>query len=153
MKYNKIFRILVLTVIFSLLVIAIPATPVLAATLFLTPTSGPPGTPVTVTGSGYLPGHNIAISFDGIDVAWPVPTATATITASFTVPTDKAAGSYLVRAIDYTTSLQVASVSFTVTGTAVGEAEIDLDPDEGAVGTEVEIEGDDFSAEEDIEAF
>jgi len=141
---------MVLTIILSLLLIAIPATPALAATLFLTPSSGPPGTPVTVTGSGYLPGHNIAIVFDGTDVAWPMVSSIATINTSFTVPTGKAAGSYSVTAIDYTTSLQVASASFIVTGGAVGEAEIDLDPDEGAVGLEVEIEGDDFGDREDI---
>ena len=52
MKYNKIFRTLVLTVILSLLVIAIPATPALAAeSLSVTPSKGEIGDEVDVSDS------------------------------------------------------------------------------------------------------
>jgi len=149
MKYSKIFRTMVLTIILSLLLIAIPATPALAATITLSPTSGAPGSTVTVTGTGFSPTHEIEILFDGNRQHFWQTTST-TFIKIFTVPTTKAAGSYLVEVNDWTTLTQVASASFIVTGAAVGEAEIDLDPDKGAVGLEVEIEGDDFGDREDI---
>lgn len=56
MKHNRLFRILAMAVVLSLLMIAIPATPALAATLTLTPASGPVGQAITVTGTGFTVG-------------------------------------------------------------------------------------------------
>jgi hypothetical protein len=53
MKHIKLFRTLSIALILSLLVIAIPASPVMAASLSILPVSGPPGTSTTITGSGY----------------------------------------------------------------------------------------------------
>jgi hypothetical protein len=56
MKYNKVFRILTLAVIFSLLLLAIPATPALAAaSVDLSPTKGKIGSYVTITGKNFTP--------------------------------------------------------------------------------------------------
>ncbi len=152
MKYSKIFRILVLAVIVSLLVITIPAVPVLAAAITLDPISGAPGTVVRVDGTGFTPARDIEILFDGSRQYFFYLTIT-TLTRSFTIPAGKAAGSYLVEVVDWGASPAsvVASASFTVTGTGTGgQAEIALDPDEGSVGTDVEIEGNDFGDREDI---
>ncbi len=158
MKYSKIFRILALAVILSLLVIAIPAVPALAATITLSPTSGPPSTVVTVTGSGFSPNQDTTVTFDGNDIAWPVTTSTGTIPTgtTFTVPSGKAAGSYQVGFVYWSggvgTNVALSPlVTFTVTnGTTTGQADIDLTPRQGTVGAEVEIDGDDFGDSEDI---
>ncbi len=146
--FKKIFRTLAVAIILSLLLVAIPATPVQAAYLTMSPTSGPAGTLVTVNGSGFSLNHNIEIDFNWVAKAWP-NSAWGTFTTSFTVPTI-GAGRYEVTAIDLSLSppLVVATALFTVT--AVIPAEIELDPDEGPVDTEVEISGEDFGDREDI---
>jgi len=152
MKYSKIFRILALAITLSLLVIAIPATPVLAAAITLSPTSGPPGTQITVTGTAFSTGHDIEITFDDASRGSLILAGT-TFTYSITVPAGKPAGSYLVKVIDWslTNPTVVASATFTVTdGTTVTEGDIDLYPRRGPVGTEVEIDGADFGDREDI---
>ena len=64
MKYYKVFRVLALVTILALLVVTIPATPVLAASLTLSPTTGPGGSTATVTGLGFTAGHTIEIDFN-----------------------------------------------------------------------------------------
>jgi len=65
MKYNKIFRTLAVAVILSLLVIAIPATPALAAveSIELSPDRGAIGDKVYVNGVDFDPGDSVYIYF------------------------------------------------------------------------------------------
>ena len=146
MKYNKIFRMLALVIILALLMIAIPATPAMAAAISISPASGPVGTLVTVVGSGFIPGANVVIQFDALDRT-PVITAWAgAFSTSITVP-NVSSGLHQVRAVDALTNAPLGvSLPFTVTVTA----EITIEPDEGAVGTEVEISGEGFDSREDI---
>ena len=70
MKYSKLFSILTLAVILSLLIVAVPAPPVLAAeSITLYPSMGLPGTSVRVSGTGFTAGHAIGIYFGGTTVA------------------------------------------------------------------------------------
>jgi len=174
MKYNKIFRTLALIVILSLLVIAIPVTPVLAASATLKPTSGEIGDDIDITGSGYDPGDKVYIYFsseeankddyidDDLDVWEEVATTYAgdsgdtdegDIDTSFDVPSELTDGSddedvhggdYFV----YTTETDEGKIltkdTFTVTG-------ITISPTEGPVGTEVDIDGVGFDDREDID--
>ena len=79
MKYNKIFCVLALAAIFTLLVLTIPATPAQAQTIICNPSSGAAGTTgVTVTGSvaGYTGATVPVYIFFGA-----TPAGTGTITA------------------------------------------------------------------------
>jgi len=148
MKYAKLFGTLALVIILALLLVAIPATPALAASITLSPTSGDVGTTVTVSGTGFVAGRVIDIYFY-YDSTYNVPTWTSassagTISTTFTVP-NVATGAYLVRALDYDTQQFVATATFTVSA-----VQIEIDPDEGTVGTEVEISGEGFDSREDI---
>ena len=148
MKYNKIFRTLAVAIIISLLALVIPATPAAAAAITLSPTSGRAGSTVTVTGSGFTSGTSVQIEFQ-IDSTYSprqwIDTTASTFSTTFIVPTTASVGTHLVRAVDYDTSEILASAYFTVIS-----PEIDIYPDEGPVGTEVEIEGTNFYSREDI---
>ena len=144
MKHSKIFRILVLVIILPLLMLAVPATPALAASITLSPTSGEVGTTVTVTGTGFVNGHTIGIEFGGSTRAYVTASVAGAFVTTFIVP-DVAAGIYSVQAVDWDTYLLAATASFTVVA-----AEITIDPEEGPVGTEVEISGEGFDSREDI---
>ena len=148
MKYAKLFGTLALVIILALLVVAIPATPALAASLTLTPTSGDVGTTVTVTGTGFVAGRVIDIYFyyDSTYTVLKYITASSagTISTTFTVP-NVAIGTHYVRALDFDTQQFVAIATFTVSA-----VQIEIDPDEGPVGTEVEIIGEGFDSREDI---
>ncbi|MFC1861179.1 IPT/TIG domain-containing protein [Chloroflexota bacterium] len=162
MKHNKNFRVLAFTVIFSLLVTAVPATPVHAATLILSPESGPPGTVVTVTGTGLWPNHAIQITFQDTDIQSTSTTNSGTIPTGtfFFVPSDLDDGTYTVDLVSYgnisnpyTIGMSVpVSAVFTVTsGTgSAGSTEVSINPGSGTIGTRIEISGNDFSANEDI---
>jgi len=174
MKYNKIFRTLALAIILSLLVIAIPATPALAASATLKPTKGEIGDDIDITGSGYDPGHKVYIYFsseeadkddyidDDLDVWEEVETTYAgdtgdtdegDIDTDFDVPDELDdgtkdeyvyGGDYYV----YTTEKEEGKIltkdTFTVTG-------ITISPTEGPVGTEVAIDGVGFDDKKDID--
>ncbi|MCK4723950.1 MAG: IPT/TIG domain-containing protein, partial [Dehalococcoidia bacterium] len=145
MKYNKIFRVLAVVIIVSLLALVIPATPAAAASISLSPTSGRSGTTLTVTGTGFPAGTYIEIQFDYSTKQWlQLGTETSFTVSFFTVP-NVSPGTYLVQAVDGAALTLIASANFTVIS-----ASIDIDRDDGQVGTEVEIDGEDFDANEDI---
>src|SRR2546428_11321836 len=90
----------------------------LLSTISLDPTSGPAGTTVTITGSLFLPGSVVTISYDGTAVATTPATITTDLSggfsATFTVPASTA-GSHTVSAKDAASNS--ASAQFTVTAT------------------------------------
>jgi hypothetical protein len=146
MKYMKIFRILGIALVLSLLMLAIPATPALAASITLSPTSGEVGTTITVNGSGFTAGHLIDIYFGNSLKAYATASPIGAISnITFTVPS-VATGVHQVRAFDFDLQQWLATADFLVTS----GGEITIDPDEGLVGTEVEISGEGFGSREDI---
>ena len=174
MKYNRFFRTLTIAVILSLLMLAIPATPALAASATLSPTKGEIGKRISISGTAFTQGATVYIYFssqealvgDYIDdeVTAYERVRTVIVNASpdpdpgefdttFNVPDELIdgddeevvhGGDYFVYTT-YSGSGRIKTVDdFTVIGIER------LDPDEGPVGTEVEIEGVSFDRYEEI---
>jgi len=148
-KYNKLFRILALAIILSLLMLAIPATPALAQTILLSPTSGTVGTTVTVTGTGFTAytGQSVYILFDYAFMVSASVTG-GTFSTSFTVPSSATAGQAIVTVRTLPEPDQgslIAQASFTVTART-----ITLSPSTGYVGDTVIISGTGFAANSPI---
>jgi len=145
MKKNKLFRILAMAVILALLMIAIPATPALAASMTLSASSGPPGTAVTVTtGTGFTVNGSGCVWFD-IDGDYirdsGEPYLSATVSGgnlsapgTITVPTVPR-GTYAVVVSVPCDPTYDAAASFTVT------PEIELDESSGNVGDTITVDG------------
>jgi hypothetical protein len=148
-KYNKVFRILALAAILALLVLVIPATPVLAAGIMLSPTSGTAGTTVTMNGTGFdsptnYVGSTVYFFFNYSYIASYVVPA-ATFSTTFTVPSGASAGTVPVivqhTSPTYDPALQIASAMFTVTARGVT-----ISPTSGYVGDTVTVTGSGFTA-------
>jgi hypothetical protein len=86
--------------------------------IILNPSSGPPDTTVSVSGSGYAPGVQYKVVFDGTDVAAFAATTTGVVPSglTFTVP-DRTAGSKTVEVKEVLTNNLIVSTTFTVTST------------------------------------
>ncbi|MBN1862756.1 MAG: hypothetical protein JW790_03855, partial [Dehalococcoidales bacterium] len=144
MKISRMLRILALALVFSLALVLVPAVPALALPeISLSPASGSIGTVVTVTGTGFesFGGTEISIFFDGEEIAdspLTVPES-GDFTTSFEVPDDVELGTVYVR---ITTVIGGAVKKSFI----VEEPEIELDTDEGPVGTMVTVEGKGFYA-------
>ena len=173
MKITKIFRILAIASIVSLLVTALPATPVLAVSgLQTVPISAKIGEDIDVFGFGFTSTFNIylyfsneafttgdrintdvkdykylgavtADAFGEIDRSVEIP---ATL-ANGENPTEKVhSGTYYIYAT-YSTSTQILAVTtFVVEATGA----ISLDTTSGTVGTAVKITGQDYGSSEAI---
>jgi len=139
MKYNRVLRTLALAVILSLLMLAIPATPALAAVgiISIDPTTGPTGTVVGITGSGFTANKLYTIMFNTTSVATGF-TGTGTFTAPFTVQTSPRGQ----HSVTVTTDAPDTSntVYFTVT------PQITLSSSSGYVGNQVAVSGTGFNA-------
>jgi hypothetical protein len=106
--------------------------------------SGPAGTSVNVTGSGFAASEtNVIVTFDGAPQGSPATaSATGAWTATFTVPA-AAGGSHSIGASgSSTTAASTATVNFTV------GAGISLNKTNGAAGTSVTVTGSGFVAGE-----
>jgi hypothetical protein len=178
MKHKKIFRILAIAITLSLLVMVLPAASALAAEkINVSPNQGKVDDDIDVSGSGFDEGEKVYIYFsnekadvddddiDDLDSYEEVATdsaSSATVTdeggdidADFDVPDELDDGSddhvvtggeYYIYATENKEGKILAKDEFTVYGITK------IDPTEGPVGTEVEIEGV-FEDEEDIEVF
>jgi len=170
MKRIKIFRILAFAAILSLLVIAIPASPALAAeSIDLSPSTGEVGDKIDIDGSGFkTDGTRVYIYFsnqewdvgDEIDddvtvyqlVKKRTPDVNGEIDTYFYVPEilddgdddEDVVGGYYYVYVTYGDNDDIEAMEeFTIRG-------IELSPDEGTVDTEVEITGIGFTKSKDI---
>ena len=144
MKHKLIFRILAVALTLSLLVLALPLSPVAAATLTLAPTSGSAGSLVTVTSTGLpIVDGQPAYIFFGTTYRNSALVVSAAISTSITVPIGATPGLNYVTVQStspvYNPTYQVALAFFTVTG-------ITLTPTLGQVGDTVTIVGSGFTA-------
>lgn len=186
MKLSKIFSILALFVILSLLTVFIPATPALAydRDIDVSPTKGKIGATIDITGSDWPPSisnnttteKHVKIYFakdeantgDSIDdevdtyelmktpsVGFEDESDEGEFDTSFKVPTrltdgsddeDVEPGDYYIYVTDSGSKTIRATADFTV----IGSGAITIAPKTGLVGTEVEINGKDFSDNEAI---
>jgi hypothetical protein len=110
----------------------------------LSPQSGPAGTIVTVSGTGFRDNRDVIITFDGDEIETTPPSVSTdnagSFTASLTVPTC-VNESYEISASD---GRYVATADFKVL------ANIDLDPDSGRVGDSVTVTGSGFRSNRTI---
>ncbi len=169
---SKLFRIVALVSILSMLAVAIPASPALAAvSIELDPEEGEIGEWIDIEGDGFPEGEEVDIYFsseeadrnDDIDdevgnyervKSGVLVDEDGEIDTSFKVPDELTdgdedeevhGGTYYVYVTYYGEDNIEAVAEFTVIA-----GEIELDPDDGSVGTEVEISGTGFTDDEDI---
>jgi len=174
-RYRKLFSAVALATILSLLAVIIPASPALAAEdLDVSPSKGEIGDRPTVSGDGYGADRTVYIFFssqeleegddiEGLDIYEQKSTISSSIalgdssdgeiSRTFTIlevldegeeEEDVHAGDYFFYTTYTTTGNIQAVAEFTVTGIK------QIDPEEGPVGTEVEIEGVGFDGNDDI---
>jgi hypothetical protein len=179
---NKLLRIVVVVAILSQLIVALPATPAFAAEKIvqLDPEEGAIGVRIAVTGEGFNRSTDtvktrVQIYFSpedinegdnirDLDIYHRVQTKTTDSTGGidtyFDVPSrlttgdedeDVQVGTYYVYTV-YTKYSRGANI-LTKNEFTVIAAEIEPDPEEGAVGTSVDITGKDFSYDEPITVF
>jgi flagellin-like protein len=123
---------------------------VTSPTIQLSPNVSPQGTPVTVTvtGNGFSPISSIStITFNGVIQTTNPPSpfatsATGAFSASFSVSSLTAAGSYPVVVTD--AKLLSASAIYTITSSATNVPTISLNPALGPKGSTVQITGSNF---------
>ena len=148
MKHNKIFCVLILAIILALLVVAIPATPALAQVMVASPSSGIPGTTVTVTGSGFITYATqwVHIFFSSVWIAAPLVNAQGTFSATFSIPDGATIGTALITvqhsSSAYSPAYQIAATFFTVTP----QTTIVTSPSLASVGQTVTVIGTGFTA-------
>ncbi len=142
MKRLKFFRVISVAIVLSLLFIAIPASPALAAQVQVWPTTGPPGTLVSLVGGGFTYPDQVTVKFGGIGgqvVATDFVDSNDAINIIFTAPFNTPRGQYAVVAMDV--HAISASANFSITS--------ELQYISGAVGkagSQVTVKGGGFQA-------
>ena len=145
MKRGRLYRILAVAILLSLLLIVIPATPVLAAPILsISPASGAVGTKVTVTGENFdsYKGDDIYLFFDNQEIAINpiIVPQTGSFSFNFDIPAGAEPGQHQIGAESELRSTLALSV-FTVLNAAIS-----LDSKAGVVGTTLTINGQGFYA-------
>lgn len=152
MKYTKILHILAIGIIVCLLVITLPATPVLAQTILLSPISGTAGSTVSVTGTGFTAyvGQIVYVLFNYNYVASATVIAGGTFTTSLTVPTAYATGMTVPVTIQHTTATYDATKQIAMTYFIVTARKITISPSSGYVGSTVTVSGSGFNPSRNV---
>ena len=152
MKNSKVFRILAIAFILPLLLVVLMGAPVLAAPIVsVSPTSGAVGTVVEITGTNFdsYVGDDIYIYFDNDEIAdspLVVPEA-GSFSFDFVIPADADPGVHWIR-VKFKVDTELVKTLFTVL-----EAEIELAPKAGVVGTSVTIVGRGFYADKMVDFY
>jgi hypothetical protein len=117
-----------------------------AGSISLSPNSGPPGSTITVNGSGFPANtQNIAILFDSQFLAEVNANSNGAFTVAVTIPTSATVGSHQISA-NYGTG-DIPKATFTVTSP---QASISLSPTSGTAGTTVTVSGTNFGTSKTI---
>ena len=111
----------------------------LSPTIILNPSTGPIGTTVTITGTGFAPVSTVVITFGGNTLGTVTTTSNGGFSATFMVPLSSSSGDHTVTATQGSNS---ASKTFTVTTSTISS--ITLNPTSGPVGTQVTVTGTNF---------
>jgi hypothetical protein len=109
------------------------------------PASGVPGATVTASGSGFVAGEPVTVTFDGAQVVTGSTSVTGTVAASFAVPGQAANGGHTVLLRGAASGI-TASASFTV----AAQITVAVAPASGAPGTTVTVSGNGFGASEPV---
>ena len=151
MKKNKVLRSIAIAAVLSSAAALIPATPALAQPeVILSPASGSIGTEVTITGTDFASFKNttVIILFNNweIDASPLTVPENGSFTTTFAVPDDAEPGTAYVKV--KTILGGEIKKSF-----IIGGPEIELNSEEGAVGTVVTVEGQGFYAGADVDIY
>lgn len=106
-------------------------------TITANPDTGPRGSSLTVTGSGWVPGKMVTLSFGGVPMS-VIPNENGNIAAAMSVPATATAGANAITASD-TAGNAAAPATYTVPG-----ASVSITPEAGSQGSEVTISGTGF---------
>jgi len=112
--------------------------------IVISPTSGTPGTTLTITGTGFSANRLVTITFAGSTVATVPATLLTNSVGSFSVTMNVPDGSRRNVQIVARDGISSASVSFLV------EAGISLTPTSGGIGTQVNIKGVGFREDKQV---
>ncbi|MCH7620973.1 MAG: hypothetical protein IH870_03655, partial [Chloroflexi bacterium] len=110
---------------------------VIKSSFSITPSSGPPGTSVTVRGSGFSPGSSINITLDGRTQFTVNANNDGRILTDLDIPSNTAGGA---KSIAATSSSLTGQASFNVTAT------LSLDRSEATIGDSINVSGAGFKA-------
>jgi hypothetical protein len=145
MKHRKIFGILALSALLSLVFVALPAEPALAQTITLSSTRGEVGSMLSISGSGFTPGVAFRLHFAyGTSyelVRSGIVPAGGTILDSFNIPQ--------VPSASYTVFVETSATNF-ASGTFTIVPAIRLNKTSAYVGGEVTVSGTGFAASRTI---
>jgi hypothetical protein len=134
---------LVIVLVVCFMVMALPAVPAQAQcggpSIKLSPSSGPPGTEVTVNGQGFAKGKYVDIYYDVTIKATGKTNSRGDFTIIFPVP-ESCKGAYTVQAVVYH---DTADSHFTV------KPGLTVSPEKGPVGTNVTVQGQGFAKKEE----
>jgi hypothetical protein len=118
--------------------------------LSLSPSSGAPGTTVTVSGTGFLSGEAISVAWDqsGNQLTTASAGGSGAFSATFIAP--NGVGNHQVMATGQTSHFMLAT-TFSLSGTAnTGGASLSINPTSGAEGSQVNLNGTGFAAGEQV---
>jgi len=113
---RRLYRLVAALAVGAAIVVATGASPAQARvtqSITLKPTSGPPTTKVSVSGTGFGASEGVVITFGATKVATATTSSTGSFSASFKVPKAEAPGTYAVKATGQT-SRRVATKNFLV---------------------------------------
>jgi outer membrane protein assembly factor BamB len=115
--------------------------------LVLSPATGPPGSAVNVSGTGFGHSETVSVSFDGTVLATPPASTKGSFGPTpVTVPAAATAGSHTISALGNTTGL-LAQTAYTVTPTIV------VSPGTGPPGSAVNVSGAGFGPLEGVDVY
>jgi len=143
MSRNKIIlrrsALLISTLLIFLALLTVSSIPVLAASVSVSPASGPVGTTVTITGTDFDPSISITVLFDSTTMLSNiVSSASGAWSASFTVPASVSGGHAIVA---YGGSNTYSAYFYTIPAIALSKTS-------GAPGSSVTVTGSGFVANE-----
>jgi hypothetical protein len=111
--------------------------------IVLTPSSGPAGTKVKVSGGGYDSAEAVTVFYQGASVATATTSVSGAFAAAFVVPTTTSIGYTTVQATGGTSGVTVYA-TFTVTPTLV------ITPTTGPAGTTITVTGKHYSSSSSV---
>ena len=142
---SKVLHVLASVIVLVLLLIVVPATPALALTFEVTPSSGTPGSTVTITGTGFTINQTIYIFFNQTLVQAAQVTAQATFTATFPIPATATPGTTAVVSVQHTTFAYDPVYQIAITSFRVTQADVAVSPASAMVGETVTVTGAGFT--------
>jgi len=152
MQGNRIFYALAAALLISQLLILIPATPVLAASVNVLPPSGPVDETVTITGSGFTANNPYTIIF-GYGTSFEISVGRGVVSDSGQIPPTSfkippiPGGAYTIRVESFGESGEHVSRTFLVV------PDIELDQSYGSAGKQITVDGSGFASGKNLILF